>query len=211
MNNLPVAKESFPFLLMSGVLIWLLYLVEPWLSIIPGIFFLFTLFFFRNPQRRIVLDEHAALSPADGVVMGITKVKETEFLNEEVWKVSIFLSIFNVHFNRAPVRGTVERIKYMPGKFIPAFKSHASEINERNYLVLNTGRSRIMVCQITGFVARRIVCWSKEGDHLTQGARFGLIKFGSCTEIYLPLEYNLSVQKGSKVKGGLSVIGRCSE
>ncbi|MGI6679749.1 MAG: phosphatidylserine decarboxylase family protein [Dehalobacterium sp.] len=210
MNNLPVAKESFPFLLLSGVLAWIFYLIEPWLGIIPGVFFLFCLFFFRNPPRRIVLDEQGALSPADGVVMEITKTKETEFLNEEVWKVSIFLSIFNVHFNRAPVQGTVEKIQYVPGKFIPAFKSHASEINERNYLILNTGEARIMVCQITGFIARRIVCWSKESDYLKQGARFGLIKFGSCTEIYLPLKYEILVEKGSKVKGGLSVIGRCS-
>lgn len=142
--------------------------------------------------------------------MNVTKIMETEFLQEEVWKITIFLSVNNVHINRAPVAGIVEKIKYVPGKFIPAFKSHASEINERNYLVINTGKIRIMVCQITGFVARRIVCWSKKGDHLTQGARFGMIKFGSCTELYLPLDYSILVEKGSKVKGGLTVIGRCS-
>lgn len=210
MNNFPVAKESFPFLLVSGIMTWLLYRLDPWFSLIPGVVFLFSTFFFRNPWRKIIYDEKVALAPADGVVMGVTKITETELLKEEVWKVTIFLSINNVHINRAPVAGTVEKMKYVPGKFIPAFKSHASEINERNYLVINTGKTKVMVCQITGFIARRIVCWSKKGDALRQGERFGMIKFGSCTELYLPLDYSISVEKGSKVKGGLSVIGRCS-
>jgi len=210
MNNFPVAKESLPLLLVSSIMMWLLYHLNPWLSLIPGAFFLFSIFFFRNPWRKISPDEYVALAPADGVVMNVTKVTENELLQDEVWKVTIFLSINNVHINRAPVAGTVEKIKYVPGKFIPAFKSHASEINERNYLVINTGKARVMVCQITGFVARRIVCWSKKGDPLRQGERFGMIKFGSCTELYLPLDYSILVEKGSKVKGGLSVIGRCS-
>ncbi|MEL7567939.1 MAG: phosphatidylserine decarboxylase family protein [Dehalobacterium sp.] len=210
MNNLPIAKESFPLLLISGILIWLLYYFNPYLSLIPGIIFLFSIYFFRNPWRKISPNENAALAPADGVVMNVTKVMENDLLQDEVWKVTIFLSVKNVHINRAPVAGTVEKIKYVPGKFIPAFKSHASEINERNYLVINTGKARVMVCQITGFIARRIVCWTKKGDPMRQGERFGMIKFGSCTELYLPLDYSILVQKGSKVKGGLSVIGRCS-
>ncbi|ATW24347.1 phosphatidylserine decarboxylase family protein [Candidatus Formimonas warabiya] len=208
MNNLPVAKESFPFLLVSGFLALLLYKFSPWLGLVPGIIFIFSLYFFRNPPRKINSQECLALSPADGVVMSVDKVWEPEFLGEEVWRVSIFLNIFNVHFNRTPVTGTVEKIKYVPGKFLPAFKSHASDINERNYLVINTGKTKVMVCQITGFIARRIVCWAKMGDTLCQGERFGIIKFGSCTEVYLPLSCSVSVQKGSKVKGGLTVIGR---
>lgn len=210
MNNFLVAKESFPFLLISGFLTWFIYGIDPWLSLIPGVVFLFSVFFFRNPWRKIILDEKTALAPADGVVTNITKFTENELLKEEVWKVTIFLSILNVHFNRAPVSGTVERVKYVPGKFIPAFKSHASEINEKNFVVINTGKTRVMVCQITGFIARRIVCWVKKGENLRQGERFGIIKFGSCTELYLPLDYSILVEKGSKVKGGVSVIGRCS-
>lgn len=208
MNKLPVAKESFPFLAVSGVVTLAVYQWIPLLSLFPGVFFLFSLYFFRNPKRRVPLDERNALSPADGVVMDVTRVKETTFLGEEVWKVTIFLSIFNVHFNRCPVAGRVDLIKYVPGKFLPAFKSHASEINERNYVVFNTGKNRVMVCQITGFIARRVVCWAKKGEDFKQGDLFGLIKFGSCTEIYLPLSYSIVVKKGNKVRGGLSVVGR---
>ena len=208
MNNLPIAKESFPFLLVSGMMIWILYRFNPWLSLIPGLIFLFALFFFRNPRRKVLTNESVALSPADGVVTSVTKVKESEILKEEVWKITIFLSILDVHFNRAPIAGTVEMIKYVPGCFFPAFKSHASENNERNYLVINTGSTKVMVCQITGFIARRIVCWAKKGDEIRQGERFGIIKFGSCTELYLPLDYAITVEKGSRVKGGVTVVGR---
>lgn len=208
MNRLPVAKESFPFLAVSGVATFAVYQWIPLLSLFPGVFFLFSLFFFRNPKRNIPLDERVALSPADGVVMDVARIQEKEFLGEEVWKVTIFLSIFNVHFNRCPVAGRVDLIKYVPGQFLPAFKSHASEINERNYVVFNTGKSRVMVTQITGFIARRVVCWAKKGEYYHQGERFGLIKFGSCTEVYLPLSYSIVVNKGNKVKGGLSVVGR---
>lgn len=208
MNNLPVAKEALPFLVVSSAATLIVFLFQPWVSIFPGIIFLFSLYFFRNPRRKVILNEKVALSPADGIIMNITKVQETEFLKKEVWKVTIFLSIFNVHFNRSPVSGTVETLKYVPGKFFPAFKSHVSEINERNYVIFNTGKTSVMVCQITGFIARRIVCWVKRGESLNQGELFGLIKFGSCTEIYLPLNYLIVARKGDKVKGGLSVIGR---
>ncbi|MDD2498374.1 MAG: phosphatidylserine decarboxylase family protein [Desulfitobacteriaceae bacterium] len=208
MNNFLLAKESFPFLAVSGIIGVILYLINPWASLLPGIFILFCLFFFRNPNRNIISDAKAALSPADGVIMDITKANDAERLDGEVWKVTIFLSIFNVHFNRTPTEGVVESISYVPGKFFPAFKSHASGLNERNYVVFNTQFGRIMVCQITGFIARRIVCWAKKGDAFLQGERFGMIKFGSCTEIYLPLKYLILVKKGDKVKGGLTVIGR---
>jgi phosphatidylserine decarboxylase len=208
MNNLPIAKESFPFLLVSGMMTWFLYRFDPWLGLIPGIIFLFSLYFFRNPPRKVITCGNVALSPADGVITSVTRVKESEFLNEEVWKITIFLSILDVHFNRAPITGTVEHVKYVPGSFFPAFKSHASDNNERNYLVISNGFYKVMVCQITGFIARRIVCWAKAGENLKQGERFGIIKFGSCTELYLPLNYTILVEKGSKVRGGVTVIGR---
>lgn len=208
MNNFPVAKEAFPYLLVSGVIFLVFIYIHPWLSTIPLLFFLFTLFFFRNPNRKIKFDSNTVLSPADGVVMDVSKVREERFLNQEVWKVSIFLNVFNVHINRLPVEGTIEAIHYIPGKFLPAYKSHASEINERNYVIINTGKEKLMVSQITGFIARRIVCWVKKGDKLKQGDRFGLIKFGSCTEVYLPLGYTITVQKDTKVRGGITIIGR---
>lgn len=208
MNNFPVAKESFPYLFISGVATLITYYYFSWFSLIPAVFFIFSAFFFRNPFRSIEKINSVALSPADGVIMDVEKVTKDDFFDEEVWKVSIFLNIFNVHINRTPVSGKVEHVKYIPGKFLPAFKSHASEINERNYVVFSTDVGKVVVCQITGFIARRIVCWVKKDDKLEQGERFGLIKFGSCTEIYLPLKYSIMVKKGDKVKGGLTVIGR---
>jgi len=211
MNNLPVAKEAWPYLLGSLAAALLLSWINPWLGIIPAVFFFFCLFFFRNPSRRISPDPLAALSPADGRVMRVTRVREPRLQDDEVWKVDIFLSIFNVHFNRAPLAGTVTAVDYVPGQFLPAFKSHASTLNERNYVLFQTGRGMVMVAQITGFIARRIVCWIKPGDSCRQGDRFGLIKFGSCTEIYLPLNYTVCVQIGDRVKGGVTVIGRIKE
>ena len=208
MNNLPVAKESFIYLLISGLAAILLYWLSPWLGLLPAVFFFFCLFFFRNPPRKIVKDERTALSPADGLVMNVAKVSEPRLGGQEVWQVTIFLNIFNVHFNRVPVDGEVVSVDYVPGQFFPAYKSHASTLNERNYTIFKTRQGMVMVAQITGFVARRIVCWAKKGDQYAQGDRFGLIKFGSCTEIYLPLSYQIAVVKGDKVKGGRTVIGR---
>jgi len=211
LNNFPLAKECFPYLFAVGIFALILFFILPWLSLIPGVLLLFIAFFFRNPHRRVVPDTRSALSPADGVITEIVKTRENKYLHQEVWKVTIFLNIFNVHFNRSPVTGDVEFVQYVPGKFIPAFKSHASEINERNYVIINTKKNKVMVVQITGFIARRIVYWVKKGDTVTQGDRFGLIKFGSCTEVYLPLDYSIVVGKGQKVKGGLTVIGRLDE
>jgi phosphatidylserine decarboxylase len=182
--------------------------------IFPGVLILFTLYFFRNPERSAVCEPEEILSPADGVVMSVEEVDEYRFIKGPAVKISIFLSVLNVHVNRAPVEAQVEYIDYQSGKFLPAFKSHASEINERNYLGVKTLTHRpqyILLVQITGFIARRIVCWSKPGDHLDQGERFGLIKFGSCTEIYLPRGTEIYAEKGMKVRGGMTVLGRLTE
>lgn len=205
-----IAKEALPYLLLCLALIFVAGILD-WI-ILTVVFFIamcFVAFFFRNPPRKIKFNENFAYSPADGKIMNVEKISENRFLEgAECWKVTIFLSLFNVHFNRAPVSGTVKKIRYINGKFFPAFKSHASEENERNYILLDTPKGPIIVSQITGFVARRIVCYVYPEDELTQGDRFGLIKFGSCTEIYLPLDYEISVKPGDKVKGGKTVIGK---
>ena len=172
--------------------------------------FLFIAFFFRNPERDIPTDELSLVSPADGVVMDVERVFEDQFLNRESIRVRIFLSIFNVHVNRSPMVGKVAFRAYRPGKMIPAFKSHASELNEKNYVGIQNKHLQILVTQVTGFIARRIVCWVNKGDIVSKGERFGLIKFGSCTEIFVPTNVEIMVSPGDKVRGGVSVIGRVS-
>jgi len=198
--------------LIMGVVLGGLLGAKGW--IFPGVFIAFTLFFFRNPHRQANCDPQDVLSPADGVIMEVQEVEENRYIKGPAVKISIFLSVFNVHINRSPIAGQVEYIFYQPGKFLPAFKSHASEINERNYIGIRSLTHRpqhILLTQITGFVARRIVCWLKTGDQIEQGERFGLIKFGSCTEIYLPRGTEIYVEKGMKVRGGLTVLGRLAE
>jgi phosphatidylserine decarboxylase len=207
MNNLPVAKESFIYILILSALTILLYLIYPPIAIIGVLLLSFVIFFFRNPHRKLPEGEKLIISPADGTVMSVTEIDEPDFLGTKAVKVSIFLSLFNVHINRSPIAGIVKYTHYRPGKFLPAFKSHASEINERNTIGIEGNGIKILVHQITGFVARRIVCWVKKGDSLKFGERFGLIKFGSCTEIVLPLNVEIKVKPGDKVKGSKTIIG----
>lgn len=207
MNKLPVAKESFIYIAILAVVSAALYLWVPVLSVIVLLLLAFVVFFFRNPHRTVPEEENVVVSPADGRVMAITEIDELEFLKSKAIKVTIFLSIFNVHINRSPVAGIVEYTAYRPGKFLPAYKSHASELNERNTIGIAGTKIKVLVHQITGLIARRIVCWSKQGDRLDLGERFGLIKFGSCTEIIVPANVDIKVKVGDKVKGAKTVIG----
>ncbi len=211
-ENWPIVPDAMLFAIITFVIALFLYIAWGVIAaVIPALFLLFTLYFFRNPQRNHEADALSVISPADGVILNIEEVEETRFLKTPSLKISIFLSVFNVHVNRTPIEGTVEFIHYQPGKFFPAYKGHASHLNERNYMGLrstNYPGIAVLVVQITGFVARRIVCWVKEGDKLDRGQRFGLIKFGSCTEIYLPKGSVSAVKKGDKVKGGQTIIGR---
>ena len=207
----PIVQDGWIYLAVLAGLAAIFYLITPYLAIIPGILFLFVAFFFRNPKRTIPQDKDIIISPADGVVLSVEEFTENEYIKGKAVNVKIFLSVFNVHLNRVPVAGEIQYRLYRPGKFLPAFKGHASEVNERNYLGIDTGKYRIMVSQVTGFIARRIVCWVGVGDKLNQGQIFGLIKFGSCTELYLPPETEIFVKKGDKVRGGETIIGRFSD
>jgi phosphatidylserine decarboxylase len=204
----PISRDGWPYLVMLVVLMFISYLLWPWLVIIPGLLFLFVLFFFRNPERAVPGDELDLVSPADGVVMDVERVYEDKFLKGESIRIRIFLSIFNVHVNRSPMAGKVVFRTYRAGKMLPAFKSHASELNEKNYIGIENQYLRILVTQVTGFIARRIVCWADVGTELGRGERFGLIKFGSCTELFLPSNITVSVAQGAKVIGGQSILGR---
>ena len=168
---------------------------------------LFVLAFFRNPPRASSAPSQMLLSPADGQVMSISELDEPDFIGGKAVKVTIFLSLFNVHINRSPMEGTVLYHQYREGKMIPAFKSHVSEINERNTIGIEAADGyRILVHQITGFVARRIVWWVEPGETLQRGERFGLIRFGSCTEIVMPAGTKVTVKPGQRTRGGITAI-----
>lgn len=203
-----IVKDAVPYLAVLALVTAGLYPVLPALAVVTAILAAFVAFFFRNPPRTIPEEEGILVSPADGVILDICEITEDRFINDQAIKVSIFLSVFNVHVNRCPMSGEIKYRSYRPGKFLPAYKGHASEINEKNYVGIENGGLRILVTQITGFIARRIVCWVNIGDRVERGDLFGLIKFGSCTEIIIPKNVEVLVKKGDKVVGGETVIGR---
>jgi len=211
-RNWPIVPDVLPMLLFFVALtVVSYYFGNMGVAIIPFLLTIFTLYFFRNPARKIKENNNEIVSPADGVILSVEEVEENIYLQQRAIKISIFLSVFNVHVNRVPIGGIIDYLHYRPGKFLPAFKSHASQLNERNYVgikSLNNPDFSVLVVQITGFIARRIVCWAKENDHLSQGELFGMIKFGSCTELYLPVGVSVLVEKGQKVRGGETIIGR---
>jgi len=174
-----------------------------------GIFItLFIAFFFRNPKRKIPPLENIILSPADGKIVHLGEVEEDRFLKKKVLKVSIFMSILDVHLNRAPVSGKVLQRSYHPGRFLVASAEKSSLLNEQNAVILETeDRLKILLIQIAGFVARRIVCYAKADDTLNKGEIFGMVRFGSRVDLYLPTEVNVTVRMGQHVKGGESIIG----
>jgi len=202
---------SLYIVIFIGILSAVGHLASIWHWGIPFILLIlvvFVLYFFRNPNRNFKFDNTKIISPADGKVLNISKVEENEFIGGNAIKVSIFLSIFNVHLNTSPVDGVVKYQSYREGKMLPAFKSHASDINERNSVGIETDDGfKILVHQITGFIARRIVWWVKVGDNLKAGEKFGLIKFGSCTEIIVPEGTEILVSQGQKVRAGKTIIG----
>ena len=204
-------KMTWHYLLALAVTFVILFIKIPLLSLIPAILILFVMFFFRNPKRNIPQEAGLILSPADGKILSIDEVYEDKYVKQKTVRVTIFLSIFNVHINRAPLRGEVKYRYYRQGKFIPAFKSHASEINEKNFIGIEGSGFRILVCQVTGFIARRINCWVNEGHHLSAGDYLGVIRFGSANELFLPSASNIMVKKGDSVKAGETVIATLPE
>ena len=205
----PIAKEGLPFLI-PFALVAMFFLAMGWnLLTFLGIFItLFIGFFFRNPKRKIPSLENVILSPADGKIIFVGECEEDRFLKKKVLKVSIFMSIFDVHLNRAPASGKVLQRSYLPGRFLVANVEKSSLLNEQNAMILETeDRLKILLIQIAGFVARRIVCYAKADDTLRRGEIFGLIRFGSRVDLYLPTEVKAIVRIGQRVKGGESIIG----
>lgn len=200
-----------PFILISSGLTVLMACLGHFFVAIPlGVVALFILFFFRDPERTAdTVQETAVLTPADGKIIEVIHLsgKDTPIGGPAV-KVSIFMSIFNVHVNRIPMGGTIKEISYHPGKFFSANLDKASKENERNLITLETRHSeRIAFLQIAGLIARRIVWWIEKGDPVVRGQRFGLIRFGSRLEVFLPPNSKIAVEVGQKVKAGITPIG----
>jgi phosphatidylserine decarboxylase len=205
-----IAKQGYP-LILTGAAFTTVAAVAGW-KLACGALGIATLAiagFFRDPERRIPSGEGLVVSPADGRVVSIADVSSGSRFAGAVTRVSIFLSPLDVHINRMPVAGTVQEVRYQPGKFLPAYKEEASERNEQNSLKVVDPQERLFgIVQVAGVLARRIVCWVKPGDTLDRGERFGLIMFGSRTDLYLPRGCKLEISEGQKMKGGETIVGR---
>ncbi len=205
----PIAKEGLPFIGVAAVLTLIFFLFGWKIPTALGIILtLFIVYFFRNPERKIPRLQNVILSPADGKIIEVGEAQERRFLSEKTMKVSIFMSLFDVHLNRSPVSGKILQMKYYPGEFYVADSEKASLRNEQNVVLVQAeDQYHLVMVQIAGVVARRIVCYPKPGDLLKRGEIFGLIRFGSRVDLYLPLTVRLAVKVGQKVKAGESIIG----
>lgn len=202
------AKEGYPFIITFAAFTAVAALLRiNWLTAVFLILTLFMFYFFRDPERSTVPNKNAFYSPADGKIILITEAEENEALKEKALKISIFMSPLNVHVNRSPCDGTVGDVKYYPGKFFNAYTDDASIKNEHITMLLESGHGKIVVKQIAGSVARRAVCRVKPGEFLKQGQRYGIIKFSSRLDIFLPLNTTVKVKLDDKVKAGETVLG----
>lgn len=205
--GIPVAAEGWPFILPLAVVTGILFALG-WRNtgLAALMLTLFVLFFFRDPDRSVPEASGVVVSPADGRVIVVKDLYEPDYLKQDVKQISIFLSVFNVHVNRVPAGGTVETVKYHPGKFLAAWDDKASLDNEQTAMVIAVGKDRIVVKQIAGLIARRIVCYAKPGDSVKTGERYGLIRFGSRVDIFLPRNADVRVKVGDRIKGARDVI-----
>jgi len=184
------------------------WVLAAWLSLFFFVLILYTLFFFRDPDRNIPADRNAVLAAADGTVTDISEVDETEVLKTRMHRVGIFLSVFDVHTNRAPIEGRITYRQHHDGLCLDARSQDCSEKNEAMTWGIENPRATVVVRQLTGAIARRIVAWAEVGDQLAKGERFGMIRFGSRTEVYLPLAASVQVKVGEHVTGGSTIIAR---
>lgn len=206
--QIPVAKEGYPFIgFMAFITLVFALLSYDWLVWPCLVLTVFVLSFFRDPERFVPPEENTMVSPADGKIIIAEKVSDDTFTEGEAFKISIFMNVFNVHVNRAPMGGTVEKILYRPGKFYSADSERGALQNEYCGTVLRTNSGhKIAFVQIAGLIARRIICWLEPGDSVIKGRRFGLIRFGSRVDLYLPADSEIRVQVGQKVRSGETPI-----
>lgn len=202
------AQEGYPFVIVFAVATVLTYIFgSPWMALLLLCITIFVTFFFRDPERKIPEEEGVFVSPADGKVILIRDVYEKDYLKSDMKKISIFISPFDVHVNRAPCDGSVSAVEYLPGKSMAAFKADASVKNKSIVMVIDGKEGKVLVRQVAGFIARRAVCKAKVGDVLKRGERYGIIKFGSRVDLYLPKDTKIKVKLGDKIKSGETVVG----
>jgi phosphatidylserine decarboxylase len=207
---MPIAREGWPLVLvLLGLAVVLFLLRWPWTGAVFLALGLFTAFFFRDPERPVPADPRLVLSPADGKVIVAGPAPASNPLGEGATQVSVFLSIFDVHVNRAPVGGRISRVEYHEGEFLPAFQDKASLANEQNSVTIDDvgGGPSVSFKQIAGLIARRIVFKKKVGDTVAAGERVGMIKFGSRVDVFLPRGAALRVKVGDRVVAGVSALG----
>lgn len=205
-----IVKEGIPFVILPGAAAIIAFFSGfVWVAVLLFLLTLFVVWFFRNPERTIPENPLQLISPADGKVIRIEEISSDDHSDRSLLKISIFMNVFNVHVNRIPYSGQVVSIRYTPGKFLSANLDKASALNEKNAVLIRTDDGlEIMIVQIAGLIARRIVCWMKEGMKVKKGERFGLIRFGSRVEVFLPLgSTTLLVKTGDKVRAGETPIG----
>jgi phosphatidylserine decarboxylase len=209
LNNYPhpiIAREGWPFLGAAVVVAALVSFFSAAWSIPFWIIALFVLQFFRDPSRVVPQKANAVLSPADGRIVVVEKAQDP-YAGREALKISVFMNVFNVHSNRAPIDGKIQTVEYFPGKFVNADLDKASIENERNALTITTNNGQLVTCvQVAGLIARRILCYVKAGDALARGQRYGFIRFGSRVDVYLPLTATPKVSVGDKVSATETIL-----
>ena len=202
-------REGYRFVAIAAVITFILLLINNYFGLIGLVITIWVYYFFRDPERFPIKDENYLVSPADGKITQIIEIngpKELDLEDKKYTKISIFMDVFRCHVNRVPYTGKIDKIFYKPGKYINATLDKASEDNERNYLKLNNSNGdEIIIVQIAGMIARRIVCDVKEGDNINQGDRFGMIRFGSKVDLYFQ-NYNLLVRKGQNTVAGETLL-----
>jgi len=210
MRLLPVASDGWKFILPSALFGGALIGWGPWVPAVLGSFILlfsiFSLFFFRDFNRKTKIDESLIYSPGDGKVLGIETIEEGELKGWQL--IRIFLSVFDGHIQRIPVSGKIESVDYKKGVFLDARHPRAHFENEQNKITISNSKGTIFVSQIAGLIARRIVCWVNEGAQVFQGERYGLIRFGSQVDVLIPPKTELKVRPGDRVKGGTTVLAQ---
>ncbi len=213
------AREGFVFIVVAAVLAaaafvlalnmrsWGLWLVALGLTVVT----LWVAYFFRDPERSGARGAGLVIAPADGRVVMITTVDEPSFLQEPAQRISIFMNVFNVHVNRYPVTGMIRYVQYNPGKFLNAASEKSSLENEQRSVGIESGLRRILVRQIAGLIARRVVTYSHEGEHVVQGDRMGIIRFGSRVDVFVPVDTEVTVRVGQSTFAGVTVLGTLPE
>ena len=207
--GIPFAKEGIPFIAIpAGVTLVTAWLGWPVVAFVGVLITLFVAWFFRNPTRAVPKGNNLVVAPGDGKVIAIEEEFEPRYLKERSIRVTIFLNVFNVHINRMPCDGVIEDVQYQPGLFMVASKPEATIRNEQNAVMIKTYEGIKVLCvQVAGLIARRVVCWVSPRDRAIRGERYGLIRFGSRMDTFLPMDTKLRVAVGERVKGGETILG----